>query len=250
MVKQNKMYRSLKRKTSSKSQKKQKKHRRKQKGGQAPSCLTSVDTSKYMNSCKNANLHNRIDTMNYDLIEGNGAMPAGQLGGARCTETAMEKGPLSFTQVLNESEKLIGGNASNFDTTTLETDVAAADGFPQAQMGGSGFSIIPEEIIGGLPGRAKYDSCCQPVIAGGKLVQGAGSEAMCGHQMGGSKKKRSARKCKGRRKGKGRRKSLKKNMKGGAPGKYPFKGETSNYDDNAMGKDFAGKQPYWSPETR
>lgn len=250
MVKQNRMFRSLKRKNSNKK----KTNKKKQRGGQAPSCLKQVDTTKYMSSCNTANLHNKIEDMNYELINGTGAIPGGQMGGASCNTTSSGS-PMTFTDYLNETSKYIGGDTSNFDTTTLETDIAAADGIPQT--GGSGFSINPEEMIGGLPGRAKYDSCCQPAIVDGKLTQGKDTEAICGHQMGGKRKHRKGRKTnktskKGRKTNKTskNRRKTSKTMKGGSPAKYPFNGENSNFDESVVGKDFKGKQPYWSPETR
>jgi hypothetical protein len=256
MVKQNKMFRSLKRKASKKGNTKRKQRGgQKQSGGQAPSCLKGADLNKYMSSCHTANLHNKIENMNYDLINGTGAMPGSQTGGAACNTTP-EGSPMTFTDYLNQTSKYIGGATSNFDTTTLETEMAAADGMPQS--GGSGFSINPEEMIGGLPGRAKYDSCCQPAIVDGKLTQGKDTEAICGHQMGGKRKGRKSSKKVSKVKKGGKRKTAKKGRKGkkgskmtgGSPGKYPFEGENSNFSDDATGKDFAGKQPYWSPETR
>jgi hypothetical protein len=254
MVKQNKMFRSLKRKQAKKS----KTQKSKQRGGQAPSCLKEVDTTKYMSSCHTANLHNKIEDMNYELINGTGAIPGGQMGGASCNTTS-EGSAMTFTDYLNQTSKYIGGSTSNFDTTTLETEMATADGMPQS--GGSGFSINPEEMIGGLPGRAKYDSCCQPALIDGKLTQGKDTEALCGHQMGGKRKGQKGRK--GRKTNKTSKKGRKTNktskkgrkykrghMKGGSPAKYPFNGENSNFDDSPVGKDFKGKQPYWSPETR
>jgi hypothetical protein len=113
----------------------------------------------------------------------------------------------------------------------------------------------------------------QPAIVDGKLTQGKDTEAICGHQMGGkskghkgskghndSKERKSSKKgIKGKKGGKGKttKKAYKGSkgkkgdkMTGGSPGKYPFEGENSNFSDDATGKDFAGKQPYWSPETR
>jgi len=226
------------------------------KGGMAPSCVSSPDVKRYMAACHTANLHNTNPVADYGLIEGSGVLPPKQQGGS-CYKPSEQSVPLTFTQYLERTSELIGGNSSNFDTTTLETDMAKSDGFPQQQQtGGSGFSINPEEMIGGLPGRAKYDSCCQPVIMGGKLVQGKDTQALCGHQMGGSKRNNNSRRRRTRKnnrklkKSKNNKRKTHKQLRGGNPSKFPFKGETSNFDDKAEGKDFDGKQPYWTPETR
>lgn len=238
--------------------------RRKQKGGQAPSCLSKPDVSKYMSSCHTANIHNTNPEAAYSLIEGAGAMP---MKGGACTSIPTQGKPMTFSDYLLRTSKEISGGAgvaSNFDTTTLEMEAAKADGHPQS--GGSGFSINPEEMIGGLPGRAKYDSCCQPAVIGGKLVQGQDTQALCGNQMGGkrsSKKSKSKKTKRSKRNSKNKkRKQTKKKMhkrkrvskgkkqSGGNPAKFPFSGENSNFDHLAEGKDFAGKQPYWSVDTR
>jgi len=244
---------------------------KKQRGGRAPSCLNAPDNSRYMNSCHTANLHNTNPEGAFNLLEGEGILPSNPVlsGGASasCSPIPTQAKPLTFTDYLNRTSLEISGGAkgvsSNFDTTSLESEKAVADGF--GQSGGSGFSINPEEMIGGLPGRAKYDSCCQPAIIGGKLTQGKGTGAMCGHQMGGKRsskgkgkkskrtslknkktKKTSSKEKKGKRTMK---RNMKRKQKGGVA-KFPFDGENSNYDYLADGKDFAGKQPYWSVDTR
>lgn len=250
------------------------KKNKQQRGGLSPSCLKTPDNSRYMNTCNTANIHNTNPEGAYNLLEGEGVLPQTPVlsGGSSCTNIPTQAKPLTFTDYLNRTSIEISGgakgNSSNFDTTSLENEKAIADGF--GQSGGSGFSINPEEMIGGLPGRAKYDSCCQPAIIGGKLTQGKGTEAICGHQMGGkhkktvNKKQRSLLKSKKTKNTKnantkqktGKRtmkRNVKRNMKGkqkGGVAKYPFEGETSNYDYLADGKDFDGKQPYWSVDTR
>lgn len=237
--------------------------KKKQRGGQAPSCLTKSDiSSKYMASCHTANIHNTNPEAAYSLIEGEGVLPT-MKGGSSCTPIPTQAKPLTFTDYLLRTSKEISGGSglsSNFDSNSLEMEKAKSDGHPQ--LGGSGFSINPEEMIGGLPGRAKYDSCCQPAVIGGKLVQGKGTDAICGNQMGGkrsSTKKRSSSKRNSksnRAKSTKKRVSKSKNSKkpnkqsGGKPSEYPFKGENSNFDHLADNKDFSGKQPYWSVDTR
>jgi len=246
----------------SKSKSKAKKSMRKQKGGQAPSCLSNPDTAKYMTACHTANIHNTNPEADYKLISGEGAIPPSMTGGAKCNETPTQPKPLAFVDYLERTSDLISGgagSASNFDTTSLEAEMSAASGFPQ--QGGSGFSINPEEMIGGLPGRSKYDSCCQPAVIDGKLVQGKDTQAICGHQMGGSANKKGKKSHKGKKgkKGKKSKKTQKRKrsnkrsnrkMKGGNPAAYPFNGEISDYDHLADGKDFAAKQPYWGAEAR
>jgi hypothetical protein len=228
-----------------------------QRGGVAPSCLNAPDTTKYLNSCYSANLHNTNPEASFNLIEGEGILPSTPVlsgGGDGCVNLPLQKGVLSFTDYLNRASLEItgggaGGVASNFDTTSLEAEKAMLDG--HGQTGGSGFSINPEEMIGGLPGRAKYDSCCQPAIIGGRLTQGKGTGAICGHQMGGKGKKRGNKRNSktGYKSSKGKR-TMKRNKQMGGVGKYPFTGENGDFDYLAHGKDFAGKQPYWSVKTR
>ena len=234
--------------------------KQKQSGGRAPSCLNIPDNSRYMKSCNTANIHNTNPEGAFNLLEGDGILPSNPVlnGGASCTTIPTQGKPLTFTDYLNRTSLEISGGAkgasSNFDTTSLETEKAAADGC--GQSGGSGFSSNPEEMIGGLPGRAKYDSCCQPAIIGGKLTQGKGTEAICGHQMGGkqkNKKQNNSKKGKKGKKSKKGKRTMKRtinNKQKGGVAKFPFNGENSNYDYLADGKDFASKQPYWSVDTR
>jgi hypothetical protein len=69
--------------------------------------------------------------------------------------------------------------------------------------------------------------------------------------MGGKGKKRGNKRNskKGYKSSKGKR-TMKRNKQSGGVGKYPFTGENSDFDYLANGKDFAGKQPYWSVKTR
>jgi hypothetical protein len=256
----NKRFNNKSKKTSRNSKKRLNKSNKrsksnKQKGGISPSCITSPNLSKYMQtSCSSVNLHNTNPEANYKLINGTGALP-NMKGGFKSSS------PLTFTDYLtNVSDEINGGGNtvnSNFDTTNLETNMAKADGFPQS--GGSGFSINPEEIIGGLPGRAKYDSCCQPALKNGTLMQGKGTQALCGSQMGGKKKKhkkksRSIKNKKHKKTKKAYRKHMAKlkkgkkgkTLKGGNPAKYPFNGDDSNFNDNMLTRKFDGKQPLWS----
>lgn len=233
--------------------------RRKQKGGQAPSCISKPDVSKYMSSCHTANIHNTNPEAAFSIIEGKENM---HMKGGACNSIPTQGKPMTFSDYLLRTSKEIAGDSgmsSNFNNTLLELEAAKTDGYPQS--GGSGFSINPEEMIGGLPGRTKYDSCCQPAVIGGKLLQGKDTQSLCGNQMGGKRKSKKTKKTKLKSKHKkhsqtkkriSKRKRVCKGKKqsGGNPAKYPFKGENSNFDYLAEGKDFAGKQPYWGVDTR
>ena len=254
MVNKNNKHKSNnKNKSNNKHKSNKRKKTLKLKGGNAPSCLSSPDLTKYTNSsCNNANIHNTTPSANYDLINGEGIMPK-QFGGSAFT-TKEQLQPLTFIDYLKQTSDYIGGYNSNFDTSSLETEMATADGFPDGknvQDGGSGFSINPEEMIAGLPVRSKYDSCCQPALINNKLFEGKNTGAICGSQMGG--KKTHKRKNKQHLKKKKRKKTLKnkkRKLKGGQPSKFPFDGLDSDFDYNNKSKDFNAKQPNWNPNSR
>lgn len=237
------------------------------KGGKsyASSCLNKPDVSKYMSSCYTANLHNTNPEADYTLINNS---THNLKGGSSCTNSQPQQNPLTFVDYLKHTNNYISGgngNTSNFNTTSLEHEIANKT----SQAGGSGFSINPEEMIGGLPGRAKYDSCCQPALIDGKLTQGKNTESLCGHQMGGKsktskkskkgKKSKTSKKSKKGKKTKTSKKSKKgkklnylklKKHKGGNVSNYPFTGNKSNFDHSAKDKDFSAKQPYWNVNAR
>lgn len=239
-----------------------------QKAGAAPSCLTnsSIDTSKYLNSCHTANLHNKNPEGAFNLLEGEGILPSNPVlkGGqntSSCKQINEQLKPLTFTDYLNRTSSEISGGCYS-DTAYLDNDIFEKINNPRttkdSQNGGSGFSINPEEMIGGLPGRAKYDSCCQPVIINGKLTQGSSTLSVCGNQMAGSYLKKSNKQK--RRKTKNDNKTHKhkthknkthknKKQKGGTSS-YPFNGDNSDFDHLPDNKDFSAKQPYWNVNAR
>lgn len=200
--------------------------------------------------------------------------------GGGCSNPSEE--PITFKAYLDEMTNMIGGGGSggevidNYTTGaggTLEHSIDAAhhggEGSSRdSQLGGSGYSINPENMIGGLPTVDKYDRCCPPAIIGGRLVQSATGQSLCGSQIGAGKKKSGGKKKSSRKTKRGKKttkktarktkktKHGKKNkrrarQRGGlAPLDKAFEGEPSNFDHLAEGKDFGARQPNWSPEGR
>jgi hypothetical protein len=251
-----------KNKRSLKKTLKKRRGKRMHKGGSAPACVNSPDVSKYMNTCASVNVHNTNPEANYSLIEGNGVLPVSTvMKGGSCTPISEQPNPLTFTDYLNRASKEISGGSSltgvssSLDNGSLEVEQT---GKFQSQSGGSGYSINPEEMIGGLPSRTKYDSCCQPALLGNKLVFGNDGNSICGNQVGGKKHKTSKKSMKSNKSKKSMKsmksmkskKSKKYNKKGGFVSKYPFEGEDGDFGYLPEGKDFAGKQPYWNVNTR
>ena len=210
-----------------------------QRGGQfASSCMTnsSEGLGKYMSAqCRGANLHNtNPEAGDLSLAQGAGFLPG--LKGGACTPA---KGPATFDAYRNEVKHYLGVDGAG------------------KQAGGSYFSINPEEMIGGLARVDKGDSCCQGAVLGGKFVQGAGTGALCGNQMGG--RRRSAKKTKshGKKKAKLTTKTKKRkgSQRGGQrsmPASFPdaFNVENGNFSPDAQGKDFACRQPFWGAGCR
>lgn len=213
--------------------------KRAQRGGQfASSCMTnsSEGLGKYMSAqCRGANLHNtNPEAGDLSLAQGAGFLPG--LKGGACTAP---KAPATFDSYRNEVKQYLGVDGTS------------------KQAGGSYFSINPEEMIGGLPRVDKGDSCCQGAVLGGKFVQGAGTGALCGNQMGGrrrSSKTKRTTKSHGKKKTK-QTKKRKGTQRGGQrsmPASFPdaFNAENGNFSPDAQGKDFACRQPFWGAGCR
>lgn len=154
--------------------------RYKQHGGNqyTSACSSNSDLSKYMSAqCRQANLHNtNPEAGDLSLAQGAGFLPGLRGGGGGCTDP---EGPISFDSYRDKIKKNLGVNNKVM------------------QSGGSYYSVNPEEMIGGLARVDKGDSCCQGAILGGKFVQGRGSGAMCGNQMGGRRLTKKAKKSAG-----------------------------------------------------
>lgn len=202
--------------------------RKTQRGGSAYASACSSDPSlgKYMAShCNEANIHNtNPEGSTIALAQGAGFLP-GLRGGAMP--------PMTFNSYTDAVKGYLG---------------------VKSQSGGSYYSINPEEMIGGLARVDKGDSCCQGAILGGKFVQGSGSAATCGNQMGGARKK-SKKSSKGKKKAS--KKTKKRNtvtMRGGGsmPASFPdvFNTAPGNFSPDAKDKDFSCKQPYWGAGCR
>jgi hypothetical protein len=154
------------------------------------------------------------------------------------------------------------------------------------RMEGGAFSVDVGQQIAGMPAYQSYSDCCAPAIIDHKLVIPSQASS-CGASVGGGTRRRSSRHHKGNQKRKhtkattgGRRSarrsraSLKQRQNaakrggsmlpnlhqsrsiqtplkrgGGMPAPYDiaFKGETSNFSDNMMNREFACSQPSWSP---
>lgn len=203
--------------------------RKMQRGGAAyaSSCSSDPSLGKYMAShCNEANIHNtNPEGSTIALAQGAGFLPGLRGGG--------NKPPMTFNSYTDAVKGYLG---------------------VKDQTGGSYYSINPEEMIGGLARVDKGDSCCQGAILGGKFVQGSGSAATCGNQMGGSRKK-------SKKTGKGKKKSSSKKTKrrntvirggGSMPASFPDAFDTApgNFSPDAKDKDFSCKQPYWGAGCR
>lgn len=174
-----------------------KEQNKKLKGGfVAPACVGSPDVSKFTQHCPSINLHNTNPEANYSLINGEGVLPTPIVmkGGSSCTPIQSQPKPLTFTDYLNRAGKEISGGSSSGVSSNMDNGGLEMEQVGNFQSGGSGFSINPEEMIGGLPSRSKYDSCCQPAVLGNKLVFGNDGNSICGSQVGGKKRRKNRNK--------------------------------------------------------
>ena len=134
------------------------------------------------------------------------------------------------------------------------------------RMEGGAFSVDVAQQIAGMPAYQSYSDCCAPAILDHKLVIPSQASS-CGASVGGGTRRRSSRHRKGNKKQKytkatrGSRRSARRSRSslkqrrnaakrgGGMPAPYDiaFKGETSNFSDNMMNREFACSQPSWSP---
>ena len=154
------------------------------------------------------------------------------------------------------------------------------------RMEGGAFSVDVGQQIAGTPAYQSYSDCCAPAIIDHKLVIPSQASS-CGASVGGGTRRRSSRHRKGNQKRKhtkataGARRSARRSRaslkqrrnaakrggsmlpslhqsrsiqaplkRGGsmpAPYDTAFKGETSNFSDNMMNREFACSQPSWSP---
>tara|TARA_B100000575_G_C23142764_1_gene665577 strand:- start:6831 stop:7481 length:651 start_codon:yes stop_codon:yes gene_type:complete len=151
--------------------------------------------------------------------------------------------------------------------------LAAELGVSKRKQSGGGYSVDPNEMIGGQSVIKGFDDCCPPAIVGGNLVTGKPGQSVCGvgRQVGGKKKSKenkSSKKVKGRgkvrSKSKDKRKSKRTSKKtkrakrakrgikfGGGrskPAAYPksFETDKSNLSGRVDDKNFDETQPSYS----
>lgn len=187
--------------------------------------------------------------------------------GAGCPTS--QASPMTFKDYLDIMSVQLGGA----DTPDPLTNTSSAP-----QRGGTGYSVNPENMIGGLPTYDKYDRNAPPALIGGKLLQSATGQSLCGSQVGAGKSKKSSSSSKVNRARKALRKTKRSNGKGKkakrtqkkrrtkakrskmtkskrqrgglAPLSTAHDGEPSDFDYLPEGKDFAASQPNWSPQAR
>ena len=215
---------------------------KKQRGGVAPSCVSSVDTSRY--TChKAANLHNNRQTSR-DL-DSAFSKASGMKGGARHPS----------------------GCGCSSNTTDFKGYLKQVG--QQLGQSGGGVSTMVEDMVGGQPVYRAYDDCCPPSLIGGKLNFGQPGRPGCGAGMTGgarkskkssksnySKKNSKARKTRKYSKSKKTNKTKKTNknrkQRGGhynrsKPANYPNAHETNkSHFGEVTEKDFTQRQPFFN----
>ena len=111
---------------------------KKQKGGVAPSCVSSVDTSRY--TChKSANLHNNPQAssdLDAAYTKASGMRGGGSVHPSGCGCSSSTK---DFNGYLNEVKAQLG-------------------------QSGGGVSTMVEDMIAGQPVYKSYDDCCPPSL--------------------------------------------------------------------------------------
>lgn len=254
---------------------------------------TGATTRYFKSSCNASNVHNTHPEADLSLVQGKGVLPGLMQGGTRnesstnvqhlegmnVNQSAAGYGPqkaggcptpqaapITFKQYLSQLSDKIGG-VDNYTAGvggSLEHSIDAAH--HGSQSGGSGYSVNPEKMVGGLPVIVPYDRTCPPAIIGSKLVQSATGEAICGNQIGAGKKKtkaskksKASKKTKRVKKSKASKKSktsqktkkAKRRQRGGlAPLPKAHDGKNSDFDYLPEGKDFGARQPNWEPNAR
>ena len=217
---------------------------KKQRGGVAPSCVTSVDTSRY--TChKSANLHNNPQAssdLDAAFTKVSGMKGGGSVHPSGCGCSSSTK---DFNGYLNEVKAQLG-------------------------QSGGGVSTMVEDIIAGQPVYKSYDDCCPPSLVGGKLNFGQPGRPNCGSGMSGGARKsskvnrngRNGKKNKNNKVRKTRKtsklnkvrksKKLNKRQRGGhysrsKPAKYPGAYETNkSHFGEVTEKDFSQRQPFFN----